>query len=125
MKVSNLKKMGLIVDITVDFTNIDAPVKDEFYRRQSDKRDYINDHLTVLSGKYDSDTHILHVTAQLDEEIRKLYKMLATSPIVEKVKELSRLCDTTNCDECPYSTGLFCKLRNCNEFPYNWKELLD
>ena len=124
MKVSELKDMGLIVDVTVDLTLIDDDVKHVFHKRQHTEKDYINDHLNVISGKYDSDTHILHVVTRLDEDIKKEYKTLATSPIKDLVEQLAEACANTHCDDCPYAQDV-CILKKTNFLPHRWSHLLD
>lgn len=124
MKVSELKDMGLRVDITVDLTLIDDDVKRIFHKKQHTEKDYINDHLNVISGKYESDTHILSVITRLDEDIKKEYKTLATSPIKVLVEQLAEACKNIHCDNCPYAQDV-CILKKTDSLPYMWSHLLD
>lgn len=125
MKVKELREAGFILDIVVDMTHLDEGVKAEYLKRKNTEQENIDKHLNVTGLKYDKITNITFVMAELDEDIKKEYKILHNSPMPEIVAKLSRLCDKTPCSECPYGSGLYCKLKDTDDFPYRWQNMLD
>lgn len=125
MKVSELREMGLILDISIDASNLSGQERENYRERCNHGAKWMDEHLIVLSGSYDDHTSIVYVIAKFDEEGIKRLKSTKDYTIVEKVKQMAEACRDIKCTNCPYGEGLGCALSKADGLPYTWKFLLD